>query len=322
MKPDPHSFSALAIFRRSCLTVILPLVFLSGCNLLRDPYAKYPTVLPPEPTLEQVTGAVNQNSRAVQSLMTDNAKLSGSQFPTSLDCTVAYRRENQLRVTGGTPLTGQEFDFGSNPELFWLWIKRNQQKATYFCRHEEYRHCPTHEVLPLNPNWLQSALGLVMFSPHERHEGPFRTDDNRWIVRSRMPTPQGEYVKITTIHPRTACVLRQDIYDARQRALAHIDIKEHHRDAVNDLVISQVVDLKMPTAGVELTLQLGSPTINPPTGIASSSFEMPLFSGYDLVNVCDPNLCPAPNGASPGVYQSPGPSEIQLANPPTGSSLY
>lgn len=305
MKQEPHVLSHPAVFHRTWLAVFLFLPVFIGCHIFQDEYSKYPTVLPAEPSLQQVTGAVNQNSRAVHSLMSDNAKVSGSQFPTSLDCTVAYRQAKQLRVTGGTGLTGPEFDFGSNPELFWLWIKRNQQKATYFCRHEDYRYCPTNESLPLplNPDWLQSAFGLVTFPETERHEGPFLTEDEKLIVRSHVATPRGDYLKITTIHPRTACVLRQDIYDPRQQPLVHIDIQDHYRDAVNDLIITEKVLLQMPTVGVDMTFEMGAPTINPPTGIASSSFEMPLFSGYELVNVCDPNFCPLPRQNAPGVYQ-------------------
>ena len=67
-----------------------------------------------------------------------------SRFPICWACrclsgNIAAERPGRFRLTAGTAVTGQEIDLGSNDELFWMWVRRNQPPAVYFCRHDNLR---------------------------------------------------------------------------------------------------------------------------------------------------------------------------------------
>jgi len=52
-------------------------------------------------------------------------------------------------------------DLGSNDEIFWFWIKRNQPPALYFCRHDRFAASAAKQILPVDLTWLPTALGVA-----------------------------------------------------------------------------------------------------------------------------------------------------------------
>ena len=161
-------------FRRFCLLLVCTgLLALSGasCPQTLQRYTNpLPRVLPPSPTLEQVIEVVNRNSSQINSFSTNQASLSGPGFP-SLGASVAFERPRRFRLRAGTGLTGTEVDLGSNDELFWFWLHRNQPPAVYFCRHEQFAASPARQTTPFEPGWLIEALGVVEFDPALPHQG-------------------------------------------------------------------------------------------------------------------------------------------------------
>ena len=128
-------------------------------------------MLPPSPTIEQVIQAVNQNNSRIQSFMTNQATLSVPGLPT-LRASVAFERPWRLRLRGDTGLTGPEIDLGSNDELFWFWVRRNQPPAIFFCRHDQFAACPARQMIPIEPKWLIEALGVAELDPGLPYQGP------------------------------------------------------------------------------------------------------------------------------------------------------
>ena len=100
-------------------------------------FARVPRVLPPSPTLAQVMDAVNVNSSRVRTLACNRATLNVQGFPT-LWASVAFERPQRFRLRALTPLTGPELDLGSNDELFWLWLHREQPPTLFYCRHDQF----------------------------------------------------------------------------------------------------------------------------------------------------------------------------------------
>ena len=102
-------------------------------------------MLPPSPTLEQVIEVVNRNNSQIRSFSTNRASISGSGFP-SLRASVAFERPRRFRLRAETGLTGTEFDLGSNDELFWFWVRREQPPAMYYCRHDQFASSQARQV--------------------------------------------------------------------------------------------------------------------------------------------------------------------------------
>ncbi|MGC4006878.1 MAG: hypothetical protein QM811_28640 [Pirellulales bacterium] len=82
------------------------------------------------------------------------------------------RATAQLPLAQDTALTGAELDVGSNPQDYWLWVKRNEPKAFFYGRHDQYAQSQARQILPIEPEWLIEAFGLVTFDPAQPIEGP------------------------------------------------------------------------------------------------------------------------------------------------------
>ena len=160
--------------RRWLLLIALGCCSLSGAScpqMLRQYTNPLPRVLPPSPTLEQVIAVVNRNSSQIHSFSTNRASISGPGFP-SLGASVAFERPRRFRLRAGTGLTGPEIDVGSNDELFWFWLRRDQPPAVYYCRHDQFAACQARQTLPFDPAWLIEALGMAEFDPALPHQRP------------------------------------------------------------------------------------------------------------------------------------------------------
>ena len=122
-----------------------------------------PRVLPPGATLEQVIQAVHQHSAQIQSYVAQSAWLSGPGWPT-LHASIAFQRPLFFRLRAGMGLTGAEMDLGSNDQVLWYWVRRDQPPAVYFCRHDQFAtsRARQHAHRPL---LADRCLGRCRFRP-------------------------------------------------------------------------------------------------------------------------------------------------------------
>src|SRR5205085_2929387 len=151
----------------------------AGCPSWTNKYsAPPPHVLPAGPTLDDVIRVVNENTNRVQSLYSSEATISIPLTP-SLRANLAWERPRHLRLRAETTLSGPELDLGSNDALFWFWVRRMQPPAVFYCRHEQYSASAARTLLPVQPDWIPEALGLVVFDASAQHTGPFPTRNGR-----------------------------------------------------------------------------------------------------------------------------------------------
>lgn len=258
-----------------------------------------PRVLPPGPTLEQVLQAVNNNSQRIQSFSAPRAALSGAGFPT-LRAFVAFERPVRLRLRAETALTGPEIDLGSNDELFWFWVRRNEPPTLFYARHAQFPQCAARLALPIDPQWLVEALGIVEFDLRLPHQGPFTLRGDRVEIRTLRETPAGTQTKATVVDAIRGCVLAQQIRDAQGRVMATALASDHRRDLLTGLILPGVVSVESPAAQLSLRIDLGTVEINRPMPGGGSLWAVPQMEGTRAVDLCDPRLqMPAP-GPAPG----------------------
>ena len=181
----------------------------------------------PPPTLEQVIDVVNRNSSQIHSFSTNHASISGPGFP-SLAASVAFERPQRFRLRAAPDLTGTEFDLGSNDELFWFWLQRNQPPAMYYCRHDQFAASQARQMTPFEPRWLIEALGVVEFDPGLPHQLTVLPNDRLRIDTIRN-TPEGPVTKITILDGSQGWVLEQHLYDAHRRLVASSVASGHRR---------------------------------------------------------------------------------------------
>lgn len=259
-----------------------------GCRFLAPrPENPLPRALPPGPTLEQVIDVVNRNSRQIQSFVAPRATLSGEGFPT-LRADVAFERPRRLRLRAGMTLSGQELDVGSNDQLFWVWVKRNEPPALLYAYHEQFQNSPVRQTLPFEPEWLIDALGLAEFDSRLPHQGPYARAPGQIEVRTVRETPQGMQTKVTVVDAVRGCILQQSVYDSQGRLLATADSVQHRRDPLTGLIMPGVVSIRSVPAQLAMRLDLGAVEINRAGVDLSSYWAPPTYEGYPAVDLCHP----------------------------------
>jgi hypothetical protein len=314
------------------LLTLICLLSASGATcqrqMLTNPFApagpSAPQVLMEGATREQIIAAVNQNSSRIQSISASGATIT---VPDTLGLpllsgNIAAERPGRFRLTAGTAVTNKEIDLGSNDELFWIWIRRNQPPGVYFCRHAQFANSSIRQMMPVEPSWLLAALGMVDINPASVFDGPLPGADGTIELRSWLPSASGNLQRVTTIDPRRALVIGQYVYDQSGRTLLASAVAESHRyDPVQQVAVPQLVAIRLPTANMNLKINLGTVEINRLTADRAQLWTMPTFDGapqHDLggaafgVPLPNQSAMPTPlTGLVPGSYstapQSPYP---------------
>jgi hypothetical protein len=303
----------------SALAILL-LLFAAGganCNQWVRGYTQ-PRMLPATATLDQIVAQVNDNSAKVQSLQSTQATLSIPGAP-SLRASLYLAPPMRLRMRADASLTGPELDLGSNDELFWLWVRRNQPPATFFCRHDQFAQSNARQIIPVEPQWLIDAAGLARFDTSQPLEGPFPEHGDRVEIRSRRPTPLGEITQITVVDQWEGTVVEQDVYNPQGQLLAVSRASRFRRDAASGASLPHSIDVQWPTAQLSFHIDVTDWLVNsiPPDNL--TLWAKPEYPGYPNVDLADPNLRFALPGSTPPatamapttVIQYPPPAVIQ-----------
>jgi hypothetical protein len=242
-----------------------------------------PQVLPEAATREQIIAAVNTNSSRVRSITATSASIT---IPDTMNlpiltANIAAERPGRVRITAGTAITGQEMDVGSNDQLFWMWVRRNQPPAVYFCRHDQFANSAIRQMMPVEPAWLLSAMGMTEIDPAHVVDGPLPRSDGTVEIRSLMPSASGNLQRVTVVDARRAWVVEQHVYDPSGRTLLASAVAESHQYyPVEQVSLPQRISLRLPTAGMALKIDLGRVQINQLARDSTQLWTMPAFDGY------------------------------------------
>jgi hypothetical protein len=262
----------------------------ASCHNLASQYtAPVPRALPSAPSLADVVRVVNDNSARVQSLYTTDATLSGPLIPASLKTSIALERPQRFRLRGDH-IVGPEVDLGSNDQLFWFWVRRNQPPALYFCRHEQFATSPLRRVIPVEPAWLIEALGLVYFDPNLQHHGPHSVGAGRLRIESPRPTLYGQLRKVTEIDETRAWVVAQHLYDERNGLVASALASDHRRDAATDVTLPREIEIQWPASQLTLKVRVNQWQVNALGAGSASLWTMPEYPGWNAMDLGNPGL--------------------------------
>ena len=220
-----------------------------------------PPVISPVSTLDQVVGEINANTARVTSIQVPQGTLSMSGAP-SLTMNMALQQPLNLRIRAGTVLTGPELDLGSNPELFWLWVRRMQPPATYFCRQDQFAASAARQLMPVEPEWLFEAMGLVRFSPADQPRGPFPVGKGRLQIQSVHHSAAGDLRKVTVVDDTRGVVLEQHLYDTRNARIASAFTSNFHRDPVTGAILPRDIQIQYPSTQFDLKIHLDDLQVN------------------------------------------------------------
>jgi hypothetical protein len=262
----------------------------AGCPQIIQQYTQpLPRALQPSAPLDQVIEVVNDNSARVQSFYAPRATVKVSGFP-GLRSVIAFQRSRNFRLRAETSFTGPEIDLGSNNDLFWFWVRRNQPPALFYCRHDQFAATSARQVIPVEPDWLVQALGLVTFDATEQHQGPFPVQAGHIQIRSTPPAGQSGTPRITVIDDSRGIVLEQHVYDARGQRLATAILSKHVRDPQTGAILPRLVDIQWPPAKLDFEIELGDVQLNTLGENSPELWTKPTYSGFGEVNLAEVNL--------------------------------
>lgn len=272
---------------RMSLTSLL-LVVAAGCPQAMRPFAMPARVLPEAATLAQVIDAVHRNTALVRSLRADDASLHVPGAP-PLRAVLAIERPRRLRLRASTLVTGPELDVGINDELFWLWLRQNPEPYVYFCRHEQFCDSAARNLVPVEPEWLLSALGLVTFDPAAEHAGPYVARNGAIEIRSRVAHACGPLYRVVVIDGASALVLQQHLYNEQGMRLASAVASGHRRDPASGAWLPGRVEISSPGTQLNFTIDLGRVRVNDAQDLARE-WQMPQLPGWVPLDLADPNI--------------------------------
>jgi hypothetical protein len=205
----------------------------TGCRLgdpFRTPATNVPVLFESAPSREALIGAMEGNTAQVRQLSCDIQMRIDGVPP--LSGTLILEKPRRLRLKAGLiGISDMGIDLGSNDEEFWLWNKSalgGQAPAIYFARYRDFENALARQAIPLEPQWIMDALGLLTLPPaHELH-GPTMRPDGRYELRHQSSASDGGITKSLIIDPRTGLVQQQSLYDANQQLIAWANAM-HHR---------------------------------------------------------------------------------------------
>lgn len=302
-----------------CLMTVLWSASGASCPTLRQPLASpSPTMFAGPPSLAEVIAAVNATSGQIQQLQTDSATLSVQGMPT-LRAALAAGPPRNFRLRANFIGVGEVLDLGSNDHVFWVMVDVPQlmsdvPRAVYFARHDQYLHSEVRRMLPIQPQWLVEAFGLVYLDPAGQHEGPYQRGPGELEIRTRIPSPEGDLTKIIVLHDRFGWIQQQHWYDARGQLMASVFASQHQYEPTAAISLPHLVEVRLPPPAQPLQIRVQTYVVNQMYSDPAQLWAMPAFVGFPVIDLAAG--APAPPPGSPSFPPSP-----PHAYPPTGSRL-
>ena len=261
-------------------------------QVINDPA---PIVLQPQASLEEVIRVVNTNSAGIRQVQSAGATLSIAGMP-RLDATYAFERPKRFRMRAETNLLGPQVDMGSNDTDYWMWVKYSEEPGVYYGRHDYFDQSAARQMLPVPPDWLIEALGVVELDPTGRHDGPRTVRPGQLEIRSFVPSTAGMITRIMVVDDTRGWILEQHLFDNAQRPLASAMASGFEYDPNSGASLPRVVEVHLPTAQLNFTLETERHLINQLQGDPNQLWSLPQINGVPLVNL---DRLPALQGSSP-----------------------
>ncbi len=275
------------------LALILLVVTQSGCQIFKrfgtqpDPA---PLVFNALPSQSELITQLNSRASRVRQLQA-NVDLSLDGVP-KLKGTIQIERPDRLRLKAGVMGVSElGLDVGSNSDLFWVWNKvamPGQTPAIYFARQQDFQRLQNQAALPIEPQWIIDASGLVEFPPTDVQQGPFVDPTGLLKLISTRQTPRGPITRVTLLDAKSALIRQQAFYDASGRRIAYSDSSDFRFYADQEVSLPHRIVLHVfPPDGQELKMVLDASDyrINALFGDPDQMWSMPKPAGVPVINL-------------------------------------
>lgn len=250
-----------------------------------------PVVFETQPRIDEVVAAVNRTDAITKMQSTSTTvELLNSPVP-RLNASLALERPRRFRLRASLPiLLGASLDVGSNDELFWMRYPDDGVRQTLlYARHDQFQPQMPGSPLPVDPTWLIEALGLVHIDPNLVQQGPTPRGDGQLELRTRVPTPGGDYNRVLMIDGTGGFVVSQYLYGPDGRLVASASGSEHEYYEEQRVVLPHSVEIHLAASGgsppVGLQVEVGSYALNQLLGEDPRQFEIPSEGNHQVVDL-------------------------------------
>lgn len=278
-----------------CPLILVVVVAASGCMLTRPGASTAPVVFNSPPDLPQLISAVNENTDKVRQLHSDSVRLSVPGQLGSLRATVDFDRMTGPDSPGrfrlfGNALGTRQLDLGSNDDRYWMWVKQNQPPTVYWGRHSQFYQSAAQEFLPMPPAWLIDALGVVHLDPNGKHDGPYASQSPGQLqIRTKIPTPRGELLRVLDIDQQRALIMQQQIFDPRGQLLAIANSSDFRLNSGTGVALPHTIKVNLPPAGLSFNFAVDSYTVNDPVADPDTHWAVPEIPNHRYLDLANPN---------------------------------
>lgn len=318
--PNQATIAALRFVLRFALRfAVVCAAFWVGCGLFcpmanaqwfkgfrRQAAPAIPTAFTGMPTQQQLlqrlaaqTAMVRQVDASVTVAIPGAPKLRG---------TIQIERPLRLRLKAGVLGVDQMgVDVGSNDELFWIWTRAaigGQAPTLMYAFHEQFKRSTgsVRQAIPLEPNWLINALGLVEFSKDDFHEGPLLTPQGRLKLITVSNADAGRQYRITLIDATRGLIEQQSIYDENRNLIAYTNSTGYKFYPQHNVSLPNEIEMHLYTSDgheQELTVTTNGFNINSLFGDPQRMWTMPQPSNVQKIDLSQVGGQPQPRTPQP-----------------------
>ena len=163
-----------------------------GCEWMKTGLKRKDSI-PTTPIAEQQPEVfvtyLNRQAAAIQSVEFDTVRVSAQsgsllQQAVTLEGDLYCAKPRQFRLRLGTKVTTDEVDVGSNPQYFWMFVKRAQDPNFVYCSHEDLATGKASLPIPFDSEWVLQALGMTRFDAAAGYKVETRQREREYVLVS------------------------------------------------------------------------------------------------------------------------------------------
>jgi len=234
-------------------------------------------------TLNARANAVKQLNAPVTIKIPGAPKIKGS-------LQVEFPKRMRLKA-GVLGVSEMGVDAGSNEQQFWVWSKMSlpgSPAAMYFANHAEYQNSQARSQIPLQPEQIINALGLVTLDPNGQHYGPFPEGKKHIRLFTIENVNGAQQTRVMLINASTAAVEQTSVYDQNNQLVAYANALKFKKYGQNNITLPQKIEIHVAQPSQEdfvLKVDLGSYSLNSLYGDPNQMWSIPDARNVKRVNL-------------------------------------
>ena len=239
-----------------------------------------PVARQPSSAQVQLIKTLNARARAVKQLNAPvTVKIPGApKIKGSLQVEFPKRMRLKAGVLG---VSEMGVDAGSNEQQFWVWSKMSlpgSPAALYFANHDQYQNSQARSQIPLEPEQIINALGLVTLDPNGQHYGPYPEGKKHVRLYTIEDVNGARQTRMMLINVNTAAVEQTSVYDQNNQLVAYANAIKFKNYNQHNISLPQKIEIHVVQPGQAdfvMKVDLGSFSVNSLFGDPNQMWAMP-----------------------------------------------